>query len=836
MSSEDPPTNLNGIIARSRSRYKGNRSNQPVTSTQGPTRPRPKPLEQHRYSSKFGQEVWEGLSNPEEQKIRNATLTASRGVTEDVYNYSTTPRTCDGSATLPKALSDRHDRVANGEKPTQSQITKHDPPSGGGLGKMKVVQQATQDQIEQPSHEPRGYGPGEHVLMRKLNPDLTAARGEHRKLPVEYIRPKGGQIEDRQGQSKVQPAHSTPTISAPSKLEQQIITRSMQMESHQDPNKASTLQKRSLTHRRKASNIRDELKRTISAPMPVEPPDVTIKPAFDAPVSAVNAGERRVRVYFDQTSLSVPVMPSTTPLDIIREAGVQLSLPIDATTNVLLESFKQLGLERPLRRYERIRDVMNSWDSDAQNSLNIVLSPTGGRDDDLDLTSVMQSQPGDTSVHIYHSNAPGSWDKRWISLRSDGQVLMAKKDGKETSNICHLSDFDIYVPTKRHTARKIKPPKKYCFAVKSQQKSAMFLTTENFVHFFAAGDRELAMAWYKAVQEWRSWYLVNVMGEGQNAIPISSVLQGPSDEVQAPTRYKGGRASFDSGSQQQTATFVQPQQLSKALSPDSLPTRNRGPPPVSFPKKLPNDTMGALARTHSNAHHRPSIIQSQPLLNAEPEPFALQSLLGRTYTQRQEAVAKGNRVKEQNQELPDHHVRNHPTVGGDELQRRPSGRPKQKPLLDLTPKCQVPPQHRNKGHGVLPEHMPKGALVEAATNPDPTWDSRNIVGADIRKPPTFHNQYPNDKQAQASPRKREPAFTGGRLCLAQAQGQDSSGTGQGMKTGKPTAREPLLNMITDEPWAKGSLLDRIKNADSGPGQTVERVKQHEVKDPVGEGL
>jgi hypothetical protein len=102
------------------------------------------------------------------------------------------------------------------------------------------------------------------------------------------------------------------------------------------------------------------------------------------------------------------------------------------------------------------------------------------------------------------------------------------------SSICHMSDFDIYIPTQRQLSKRIKPPKKWCFAVKSQQKSAIFLSTANFVHFFATNDKKLAAAWYSAVQGWRSWYLVNVMGKGHSksdktdANATAASYQGPA--------------------------------------------------------------------------------------------------------------------------------------------------------------------------------------------------------------------------------------------------------------------------------------------------------------------
>ena len=107
----------------------------------------------------------------------------------------------------------------------------------------------------------------------------------------------------------------------------------------------------------KISTRVNETKKTISGLVNTT---VATKPAFDAPVSAINTGERSVRVKYDKNVVSVAVTPSTTVIDVIHHMSSRLSIPVPAKTLVLLESFKKIGVERPLRRYERIRDVLNS--------------------------------------------------------------------------------------------------------------------------------------------------------------------------------------------------------------------------------------------------------------------------------------------------------------------------------------------------------------------------------------------------------------------------------------------------------------------------------------------
>ncbi|TVY55653.1 hypothetical protein LSUE1_G009529 [Lachnellula suecica] len=244
-----------------------------------------------------------------------------------------------------------------------------------------------------------------------------------------------------------------------------------------------------------------------------------IVPQTDAPMSAVNAGERRVLIRCKQSSINLPITPETTPVDIIFSAANIMTQNITPSTAVLLESYTQLGLERRVRRYEHIRDIMNSWDRDTQNALLLQNSDSPNHDYDLETSAAPKEAPPDVTVYMYHSQRPGKWNKRHITLLSSGQIYIAKKPNlsisdKDASPICHLSDFDIYSSTPQYTRKTLKPPKKYCHAIKSQQKTTMFLSTENFVHYFSTDDSTLSHKWYAAVQRWRSWYLVNRMDQG----------------------------------------------------------------------------------------------------------------------------------------------------------------------------------------------------------------------------------------------------------------------------------------------------------------------------------
>ncbi|KAL8680069.1 MAG: hypothetical protein Q9186_003708 [Xanthomendoza sp. 1 TL-2023] len=492
------------------------------------------------------------------------------------------------------------------------------------------------------------------------------------------------------------------------------------------PVRPAMVQKKSFTQKiaglvsqpQSAAEAKEQLKSIISNPIPIElenPPPLL---QFDAPKSAVNAGERTVRVIYKEFQVPIKVIPSTTPQDVIRCVSDEVASPIDQTSSVMLESFKQLGLERPLRRYEHIRDVLNSWDSDSQNTLVIEPSSTGGNVDDLDVKHVPQNQPGDASFHLYHSQRPSQWDKRVVMVRSDGQMLVAKSEGGEFSNICHLSDFDIYIPTARQMAKKLRPPKRICFAVKSQQKSNMFVSTVNFVHFFSSNDKRMAKSLYTAVQEWRSWYLVKMMGKGtEQPTHRARVLHA------RPTT-AAGQGRKIANLEQSSHTPVEAHRTHSAPSQPFLES-NKRPAMQLAQYSAPNDVHPAyrddLRKDRGDRQAPPPEILRKPSTRTSTEnPFTGGGLLGHTYTQRKKAQ-QGHEPR--NSDTPIQFPTSLPSPvkaesNANGLKRTSSQRQKPKPLVDLTPVYQEPPQHSRKGRGVTPGQIPVGGLIDIATSPE----------------------------------------------------------------------------------------------------------------------
>ncbi|PHH61900.1 hypothetical protein CDD81_7764 [Ophiocordyceps australis] len=327
----------------------------------------------------------------------------------------------------------------------------------------------------------------------------------------------------------------------------------------------------------------------------IEPGGKGIVPQIDAPASAINGGDRHVTLRCFSSTITLPITADTSCLDLARAAAEVAKQKFNPETCIMTESYVMVGLERRLRRYERIRDVLNSWDSDEQNSLLLMPRDPSMKDHELDLKSAPQTDdaPPGFCIQLYQSARPGKWSKRWVTLLDNGQIFASKKpdagpSDKDSTVLCHLSDFDIYSPKESDIRRKLKPPKKFCYAIKSQQKTFLFPNGDNFVHFFCTDDDKLASHFYDSVHGWRSWYLVNRidLAKKDKAPQITyniltsrqNAASGIKDQDKTSAAAAGEAAPKDEEPLMDVSSFKAPDvatlSLAKRLSKDS--SRSRG--------------------------------------------------------------------------------------------------------------------------------------------------------------------------------------------------------------------------------------------------------------------
>ncbi|KAK5993441.1 hypothetical protein PT974_06872 [Cladobotryum mycophilum] len=368
-----------------------------------------------------------------------------------------------------------------------------------------------------------------------------------------------------------------------------------------------------------------------------------IEPALksDTPLSAINGGERRITVRCMSSTIHLEVTADTSPVDILKMTARMTRHDLDFDTTVIIECFIVLGLERKLRRYERIRDVMNSWDRDNENSLLITAAEATDNLKELELAGVPRTDEpvSGFTLQLYHSSRPGKWTKRFVTLLTTGQMFAAKRaectiSDKDSTSLCHLSDFDIYKPKESETKRNLKPPKRFCYAIKSQQKTVVFPNGENYVHFFSTDDVELADRFYELVHGWRSWYLVN------RQVKLRTKEKPPqltfNFDLSRPATSSGVSVMVPETPLLSAGSFMDESDFTKAIEEST--------------KKLALEAQ----RNKSLAKRKPSTVSVAPTVRSERE-FAPEGLLGQAYEKRKEEVvaeAKEEATKTDKEESP----------------------------------------------------------------------------------------------------------------------------------------------------------------------------------------
>jgi hypothetical protein len=327
-----------------------------------------------------------------------------------------------------------------------------------------------------------------------------------------------------------------------------------------------------------------------------------------------------VAVRCKDTTVTAEVTKETSATDLLVDCSqslAKLGQAINPDTSVVIEPCLRPGLERRLRQYERVWDVISAWDHDSSNTLCILPdSSDAGRE--LSLSGVPNTfdEPEGFALRLHLLQRPGKWSQRFITLKENGQIFASKKENwkpsdKDVTRLCHLTDFDLYTPTEATMKKQLRPPKRYCYAVRSQEKASLFVDSTNYVQYFCTDDLKVARQFRSSVQGWRSWYLVNKkLGLHEEQDPLS-----PTSNHSKAGSYRG-RASVDQGSWGRPTLDRRPSTRSRPQS-----SREGTPPDVSGGAAVP-----------------PVPALPAALRETSPAVFATTGLLGNGYDERKHQV------------------------------------------------------------------------------------------------------------------------------------------------------------------------------------------------------
>ncbi|KAI0304454.1 hypothetical protein B0F90DRAFT_1809275 [Multifurca ochricompacta] len=202
--------------------------------------------------------------------------------------------------------------------------------------------------------------------------------------------------------------------------------------------------------------------------------------------------QQRVFIVDLQRFNTLLMTPATTAKEVIDvlEAQGQLANWAGMGGWMLFEVSQDFGMERPIRHFEVVSEVISSWDKDKSVNLLVVKkTPLAA----LLHPSAMPSSSPVFGTYVEWESKPRKWSKRWLELREQGLWLSKKDNGKDETFLCSLANFDAYVVTRPH-----KSPKPYVFAVKSTDNLTFFENAADYVHVFCCSEKD-GRKWLESV-------------------------------------------------------------------------------------------------------------------------------------------------------------------------------------------------------------------------------------------------------------------------------------------------------------------------------------------------
>ncbi|GAA5988830.1 hypothetical protein JCM11641_005033 [Rhodosporidiobolus odoratus] len=211
------------------------------------------------------------------------------------------------------------------------------------------------------------------------------------------------------------------------------------------------------------------------------------------------------RVYLDVTCsqhLTVSISDKTLAGEIVVFAKGKGALgkpgsPKEALEGgwALYEVWRSMGIERPIREYELVADVVKSWDNESnvllfkRTQLWPVLSSHARLHPTMPKTGPVQFEV-----------KKGKWSKRFLEMK-EGAVSYSKSEkGKDATILCQLSNFDVYFVSTQ-TAEQLKAPKPFVFALKSRLTRAHFEEKSEWCHFLSVKTADEMQSWVKVILE-----------------------------------------------------------------------------------------------------------------------------------------------------------------------------------------------------------------------------------------------------------------------------------------------------------------------------------------------
>jgi len=534
--------------------------------------------------------------------------------------------------------------------------------------------------------------------------------------------------------------------------------------------------------------------------------------------------------------------PTTHPLLYATDAATLLHKVRPGHQRCLMEVWPSLGIQRQVRYFEQVSDVVNTWDVGTTSHLRLDKKVWG--ESVTRLEDFPKAEPTiDETMFYYYVTADKKWGKRSVSIGSN-QLRILKRDrpyDKDYLQTINLDNFDVYAFTDTFAPTKqLKCPTKFCFALKSQHKQSLFSKNSVFVHYFATDDKSVFARWYAIVRDFKARLLAEKKA-------IAHWIVAPQDEsVQTPGQ-----------------ELLNP--FADAASPTS-PPRGRHPlKPLISPEELaaPPIPLADMARSKSlhrgksTKHSKKDRSPSVPVIPTGLPPgevFSPGGLLGSDYEEKRKLALmafKEERSKDGVHRSKTTAMRKPPLH---QPMVPPTDRPRTSDSYD--PEAHAAPQRRGTvrrpstagsreaiNYGTLlnfsadeistplPHHHRRrantaldheGGLISlVAGAPDvPPIPSSAVASSITRRPTTGGKKKP---LVYSSDDEYSP-FTGTGLLAMNFHSAGTTATGHGIKTQRDAVAKngeinPFMDVGPKSIFAPGSLLER-RERETGPTRPI----------------
>ncbi|GAA5899260.1 uncharacterized protein JCM6883_005161 [Sporobolomyces salmoneus] len=218
-------------------------------------------------------------------------------------------------------------------------------------------------------------------------------------------------------------------------------------------------------------------------------------------VSAASGPAVDHRVYLGRAGakhLTIKVTDRTVAGEIVAYAKGKGALETGKENEggwALWEVWQSMGLERPIREYELVNDVVKSFDGDSAVFVlrRTTLWPI--------LSAHARMHPvAPKTAQVQLELKKGKWSKRFLELKGETLSYSKSDKMKDSSILSQLSNFSVFY-VDEPTAQRLKAPKPFVFALKSRLTRAHFEEVSQYCNFVSVKSAVELENWISTITE-----------------------------------------------------------------------------------------------------------------------------------------------------------------------------------------------------------------------------------------------------------------------------------------------------------------------------------------------